>query len=310
MTSLFWVGPSRLTAIATAVLAATLGIPAAATAATAHGLGPPNTWVATGEMTAARSGQTATTLRNGEVLVAGGGNASADLYNPATRTFSATGRMPVSVAGATATLLPSGKVLVAGGRHGGRQVANAELYNPAIGTWSATGPMKRAGPGRPRPCCPTVRCWWPAGLQRQRRRLQPRQLPVHPVQRRAVQPGHRDLAAHRRDGHRPPVPDGDPAAGRRGAGGGRPHQLRRGRLYRHQHRGAVPPGHREVDRHGLDAHGPRTGHRHPPAGRRRARGRRAHPGRLRLRRGQLQGRRALPPGDGHMDPHRVDGAAA
>jgi N-acetylneuraminic acid mutarotase len=148
VTSFPWVGASRPTAIATAVLAATLGIPAAATAAAAHPLGPPNTWVATGEMTAARSGQTATTLRNGEVLVAGGGNASADLYDPATRTFSATGRMPVSVAGATATLLPSGKVLVAGGRHGGRQVASAELYNPATGSWSATRPMKRARSGQ------------------------------------------------------------------------------------------------------------------------------------------------------------------
>jgi N-acetylneuraminic acid mutarotase len=148
VTSFPMVGASRLTAIATAVLAATFGVPAAATAAAAHPLGPPNTWVATGEMTAARSGQTATTLRNGEVLVAGGGNASADLYNPATRTFSATGPMPVSVAGATATLLPSGKVLVAGGRHGGRQVASAELYNPATGTWSATGPMKRARSGQ------------------------------------------------------------------------------------------------------------------------------------------------------------------
>jgi hypothetical protein len=98
-------------------------------------------------MHAARSGQTATMLRDGKVLVAGGGTASAELYNPATRTFSATGRMPVAVAGATATLLTNGKVLVAGGLQRGHQVASAELYDPATGTWSATGAMKVARSG-------------------------------------------------------------------------------------------------------------------------------------------------------------------
>src|SRR5262249_4194197 len=59
------------------------------------------TWSVTGSMTIARVGHSATLLPNGEVLVVGGSNppgcctplASAELYNPATGTWTATGRM-------------------------------------------------------------------------------------------------------------------------------------------------------------------------------------------------------------------------
>ncbi len=147
-----WACRNRLAIIATAgVLVSSLMLPAfAGTAAAAHKpkLGPPNTWVGTGQMDAARSGQTATLLPNGQVLIAGGGTAKADLYNSSTRTFKPTGSMPVAVTDATATLLTDGKVLVAGGLHGNRQVASAELYNPATGTWSATGSMNKARSGQ------------------------------------------------------------------------------------------------------------------------------------------------------------------
>jgi WD40 repeat protein len=119
-----------------------------ANAATAGGLGPPNTFVATGPLGVAQSGQTATLLPNGKVLVAAGGTTNAELYNPATRTFAPTAKMPLAVSGATATLLPSGKVLVAGGVHGFHQVTNAELYSPATGTWAATGAMNVARSGQ------------------------------------------------------------------------------------------------------------------------------------------------------------------
>lgn len=100
-------------------------------------------WRATGNMIQPRTGYTATLLPNGKVLVAGGlgigdqilvTRHSAELYDPATGSWSATGRMTSSFADHTATLLPNGKVLVAGG-------GLADLYDVASGRWTATGNM-------------------------------------------------------------------------------------------------------------------------------------------------------------------------
>jgi hypothetical protein len=71
-------------------------------------------------MTKARSSHTATLLLSGKVLVVGGYGvsgplANAEVYDPATGSFSATGGMTTARAIPTATLLLSGKVLVAGG---------------------------------------------------------------------------------------------------------------------------------------------------------------------------------------------------
>jgi hypothetical protein len=109
-------------------------------------------WTATGSMTTGRANGvfTATLLKDGEVLIAGGANlsssalASAELYNPATGTFSPTGSMTEARTGATATLLPDGEVLLAGGYNGATYVASAELYNPATGTFSPTASMATA----------------------------------------------------------------------------------------------------------------------------------------------------------------------
>jgi N-acetylneuraminic acid mutarotase len=112
------------------------------------------TWSATGSMTTVRSGGpfTATLLKDGEVLIAGGVNpssssalASAELYNPATRTFSPTGSMTTGREYQTATLLPDGEVLIAGGENNGTVLSSAELYNPATGTFTATGSMPFGG---------------------------------------------------------------------------------------------------------------------------------------------------------------------
>ena len=88
-------------------------------------------------------------LPNGKVLLAGGSNggalASAELYDPASGTWTATGSL--GTARHTATLLPTGKVLVAGGSNSSGFLASAELYDPASGTWSVTGSLGAARQG-------------------------------------------------------------------------------------------------------------------------------------------------------------------
>ena len=106
-------------------------------------------WSLTGRLLTGRSYHTATLLKNGKVLVAGGCYSvcgiytlnSAELYDPATGGWSATGSMIAARAEHTATLLPSGKVLVAGGISGANIVSSAEVYDPATGKWSRAGAM-------------------------------------------------------------------------------------------------------------------------------------------------------------------------
>ncbi len=111
-------------------------------------------FTATGSLTVARRGHTATLLGSGKVLIAGGngsanGLASAELYDPASGTFSPTGSMTVARWSHTATLLNNGKVLIAGGEFynsGGSvaSLASAELYDPTAGTFTAASDMTLA----------------------------------------------------------------------------------------------------------------------------------------------------------------------
>jgi len=77
----------------------------ALSAAAARGGVNSATWSPTGSMSIGRFSFTATTLQNGKVLVAGGATdteiatATAELYDPATGTFSATGSMHDARAG-------------------------------------------------------------------------------------------------------------------------------------------------------------------------------------------------------------------
>jgi len=109
--------------------------------------GQPGTFMATGSMITPRFQHTVTVLANGQVLAAGGADAtnpfnpvaSAELYNPATGVFRATGSMSTTRIDHTATLLPNGRVLIVGGNGG--PVTSAELYDPATGTFSVTGSL-------------------------------------------------------------------------------------------------------------------------------------------------------------------------
>jgi N-acetylneuraminic acid mutarotase len=116
---------------------------AAAAVSGSNGSGQPNTFVPTGALSVATSGQTATLLHDGDVLVAGGDTAAAELYDPKTGTFTPTAPMAVARTGATATLLEDGDVLVAGGCCRGtfQNWKTAELYDPTTGEWANTGSL-------------------------------------------------------------------------------------------------------------------------------------------------------------------------
>ncbi|HLJ50883.1 MAG TPA: kelch repeat-containing protein [Bryobacteraceae bacterium] len=123
---------------------------------------------ATGQFTMipsdARLGATATLLPNGKVLLAGGENSigilnSAELYDPATSTFTATGNLNLARTGHSATLLQNGTVLIVGGSGSGAAdgaLNNAELFDPAgnsgAGTFTLiTGPNSSLSAGRWQP---------------------------------------------------------------------------------------------------------------------------------------------------------------
>lgn len=101
------------------------------------------TFTATGPMATALEARTATLLINGRILLAGGrgpgdlasGSAAAEIYDPATGTFSPTGSLATATTFASAIGLTDGRVLIVIGQ------APAELYDPIRGTFSKAGAM-------------------------------------------------------------------------------------------------------------------------------------------------------------------------
>ena len=111
-------------------------------------------WSYTGSLNILRNADTATLLKNGKVLIAGGADSGqyvsnvAELYDPATGTWSLTGRLNTRRGGHTATLLQNGNVLVAGGQNDADfSEYITELYDPTTGTWSVTGRLNAARGG-------------------------------------------------------------------------------------------------------------------------------------------------------------------
>jgi len=121
------------------------------------------TFTATGDMLTARQDHNAVRLADGRVLVFNGGDlfaplngdpgTPAEIYDPATGTFSATAPLLVERDLGSATLLADGRVLIAGGRGCGpcldlgdgvftlRDTEVVEIYDPQTGQFDAVGPM-------------------------------------------------------------------------------------------------------------------------------------------------------------------------
>lgn len=127
------------------------------------------TFAPTPPMNDRRAFHSSTLLPSGQVLVVGGGRgniiglasgldttASAELFDPATNTFTPTGSMATARANHRAVLLPDGRVLIAGGgtdEEGSpcnaaypdcfiaKTTPTAELYDPATGAFTETAPM-------------------------------------------------------------------------------------------------------------------------------------------------------------------------
>lgn len=111
------------------------------------------TWAATGSLATARSAHTATLISHRppacrpncrKVFVAGGVGsdglplASAELFDPATGTWTTTGELADARSAHTATLLSTGKLLVVGGSDAsGQPLASAELFDPTTGAFTA-----------------------------------------------------------------------------------------------------------------------------------------------------------------------------
>lgn len=106
-------------------------------------------WDRAPDLSVVRGATTGVRLRDGRVLVAGGGIGSIPLggsetYDPATRRWSRTADLRHARRGSAMVLLADGRVLIAGGLAGDQVLASAEIYDPAQGTWAETAPMARA----------------------------------------------------------------------------------------------------------------------------------------------------------------------
>ena len=118
-------------------------------------------WRTTGDLNSSHVGYNGpppiplTLLPDGEVLIAAGGRtsgafiregASAEIYDPAHRSWVYTTSLHKARLGHTATLLQNGLVLVAGG-NGLAIFASCELYDPISATWTPTGNLVRPHTG-------------------------------------------------------------------------------------------------------------------------------------------------------------------
>lgn len=108
-----------------------------------------NTWTVTGSIATTRWAHTAALLPDGRVLIAAGDvsdtgvtqTTSAEIYNPATGTWSATSPLTTARLEHAMETLADGRLIVAGGFSGSATLTSTEIYNPSTETWAATGAM-------------------------------------------------------------------------------------------------------------------------------------------------------------------------
>lgn len=104
------------------------------------------TWSLTGSWNFGHLRYSETLLADGRVLLAGSDgsifysadSSAAEIYDPATNTWTPTGFMTMGRSGQLAVRLNDGRVLVAGNQWGD---TSAEIFDPATETWTATGSM-------------------------------------------------------------------------------------------------------------------------------------------------------------------------
>jgi len=107
-------------------------------------------WTSAGNMIVARWTHSVTTLADGRVLVVGGTSSagdtepplsSAEIYNPATNSWTRAADLLTARSEHRGALLPDGRVLVAGGYGATDCLSTAELYDSARDRWTATGSL-------------------------------------------------------------------------------------------------------------------------------------------------------------------------
>lgn len=111
------------------------------------------TWSSTGSMVSPRVGAAAIGLDDGRVLVVGGlsqaifgvGLSSAEVFDPATESWTSVGSTGAQRVAPALARLPGGDILVSGGHDGSTffstTSASAQTFDPSSDVWTATQPM-------------------------------------------------------------------------------------------------------------------------------------------------------------------------
>ncbi len=138
-----------------ALVAGGCGATCAIAVATAERFNPQSrTWLPAGQLQTSRYDHAAVLLKNGAVLVTGGQacsnsnctvTATAEIYTPATNSWTSTTNMTTPRVGHTLTLLASGRVLAIGGCTmlgcPSASLVGAEIYDPVAQSWAPTTAM-------------------------------------------------------------------------------------------------------------------------------------------------------------------------